>query len=367
MSFKQGGWLVLLAVVVFVAGGIWQTRQVLRARGEPRMGDGEHVESYGFDLSTLAVPRHLVAATSLPRDGLERLDFPPLMDVDVWLTSWSSGRHRKYLVPSDRVVGVVHDGIARAYPLRVLTWHEVVNDTLAGVPIAVTYAPLADGAVVVDRRSLAGVSPRNGAGAVDGAPEEAATGARAPLLGFSGLVYNGCPLVYGIGEGSLYSPLALRAVAGEAVDAGRDPRPLPAAVVHWSEWITAHPGTRVVEPTLEWNDRYRTDPYHNYVGNDLLEDYPVEPLLPEGERNKARVLALVTDAGIDVVPLAEILAGVGSGDTWTTSVRGRRVTLAYAPDPETAWIAAYDGASPVAVSCYRWAWHALHADAVGER
>ena len=43
----------------------------------------------------------------------------------------------KYLVPSDKVIGVVLNGVVCAYPLRVLVWHEVVNDTVAGVPVAI--------------------------------------------------------------------------------------------------------------------------------------------------------------------------------------------------------------------------------------
>lgn len=343
MSFRNGGWVVLLALCVFVAAGVWQTIQVLDARGEPRAGDGEHVETYGFDLSTLLVPRSLLAATSLPRDGIERLDFPPLMDVDVWSASWSDGRHRKYLVPSDRVVGVSVNGHTRAYPLRVLVWREVVNDTLGGVPIAVTYAPLADAAMVLDRRSLA------------------ATGARAPiLLGFSGLVYNGCPLVYGVGDGSLYSPLGLCSVAGPAAEAGVVPEPLPAGVVTWGDWIAEHPATRVVEPTLESNDRYRTDPYHNYYGNDLLEDHPVEPRLPEGARNKARVLALLGAPTTRVVYFEELARRAGDSGICTIGVGGARAKIAHRENPHAAWVVTSDTADVVGVSCFAWAWYALH-------
>jgi hypothetical protein len=368
VTFRNGGWLVLLAVVVFLAGGVWQTMQILGARSEPKMGDGENVATYGFDLSALAVPEHLVAATSLPRDGLERLDFPPLMDVDLWSAEWSKGRHRKYLVPSDRVVGVVVDGITRAYPLRLLVWHEVVNDTLAGIPIAVTYAPLADGAMVLDRRSLR----VPGAGATDGAGARGE--ANAPLVGYSGLVYDGCPLVYTIdatragtddGEtaiASLVSPLGLRAVSGPAARAGVRPEPIPFAVTTWGDWMTTHPQTLVVEPTLEYIERYRSDPYHNYYGNDLLEDYPVEPRLPETERNKAHVLALIHGRDVRVLSFATIAANAGDGGTWTTSIGDVEATIGYRADPPAAWVLTPESGDVVGVSCFAWAWAALHPD-----
>ncbi len=56
------------------------------------------------------------------------------------------------LAPTEPVFGVIINGKARAYPLRILTWHEIVNDELAGVPITVTYCPLSNSAIVFDRR-----------------------------------------------------------------------------------------------------------------------------------------------------------------------------------------------------------------------
>lgn len=50
------------------------------------------------------------------------------------------------------VIGLSIDGDARAYPLRVLMWHEIVNDTVAGIPVTVTYCPLCNTAIVFDRR-----------------------------------------------------------------------------------------------------------------------------------------------------------------------------------------------------------------------
>jgi hypothetical protein len=365
MTFRSGGWVILAAVVVFLAGGVWQTMQVLGARGEPKQGDGKGVATYGFDLSTTTVPRHLVATTTLPRDGLERLDFPPLMDVAVWNASWSKGRYRKYLVPSDRVVGVVLEGISRAYPLRLLVWHEVVNDTLRGTPIAVTYAPLADGAMVLERRSLATASSERTASSTPHTTSLSPDAA--PLVGFSGLVYNGCPVVYDISDGSLFSPLALRAIAGPAAVAGVAPRAVPFAVMTWGDWIATHPQTTVVEPSLEYIERYRSDPYHNYYGNDMLEEYPVEPRLPEGQRNKAHVLALLGGGARRVITFEVVRQNAGDGGTWTTRVGDAAVTIGYRADPKAAWVLVPESQGVVGVSCFAWAWEALHPGTDVER
>ncbi len=121
---------------------------VVRRRAHP-IGDGRHVASYGFTLEPCLVPRALLVASGMPKDGLAALVDPP-----VWTGLQADAArvgHGRFLVPSDRVVGVRLGGAARAYPLRMLVWHEVVNDTLGGVPIAVTYDPLCDSAVAFRR------------------------------------------------------------------------------------------------------------------------------------------------------------------------------------------------------------------------
>ena len=55
------------------------------------------------------------------------------------------------LAPQEPVVGLTIDGDARAYPLRILTWHEIVNDVVGGTPVAVTYCPLCNSAPVFER------------------------------------------------------------------------------------------------------------------------------------------------------------------------------------------------------------------------
>ncbi|MFQ5765345.1 MAG: DUF3179 domain-containing (seleno)protein, partial [Rhodospirillales bacterium] len=77
-----------------------------------------------------------------PKDGIPSIDRPRFVPV----------AEEKDLAPSEPVVGLVIKGKARAYPLRILTWHEIVNDQLAGVPVTITYCPLCNSAVAFDRR-----------------------------------------------------------------------------------------------------------------------------------------------------------------------------------------------------------------------
>ena len=97
------------------------------------------------------MPRDRVVASGMPRDGLDAL-----VDPAVWTLAQADDGRGSTGSSSSRATGssgVRLSGQTRAYPLRFLVWHEVVNDTLAGVPIAVTYNPLCDSAVVF-RRTL---------------------------------------------------------------------------------------------------------------------------------------------------------------------------------------------------------------------
>ena len=76
-----------------------------------------------------------------PRDGIPAIDEPEFAPV-------AEGT----LPDNEPVIGLVLNGDARAYPLRVLIWHEIVNDVVGGVPVAVTYAPLGNTALVFNRR-----------------------------------------------------------------------------------------------------------------------------------------------------------------------------------------------------------------------
>lgn len=164
------------------------------------------------------------------------------------------------LSPSDPVVGVVRevDGEerARAYPLRVLLWHEAANDSLGG-PILVTYCPLCGSAVVAERT-------------VNG---------ETLSFGVSGLLWRDNLVLYDWGGGgeSLWSQVAATAIRGPRT--GTELALLPAALSRWDAWRAEHPGTEVLlPPPLSGTVRgpetvaqdYTYDPYAAYAGNDRV-------------------------------------------------------------------------------------------------
>jgi hypothetical protein len=131
----------------------------------------------------------------------------------------------------DLVLGVSLGGTHHAYPVKVLSWHEMVNDDVGGEPISLSYCTLCGSAVLYSTRQESG---------------EALT------FGTSGLLYRSNKLMIDRQTGSLWSNLTGEAVLGNAAAAGSRLEPLPVTLTRWLAWRNAHPETTVmgVDPQL---------------------------------------------------------------------------------------------------------------------
>jgi hypothetical protein len=83
----------------------------------------------GFNLDNALVPKDEILSGGVPKDGIPAILEPTFLDP----------RAADFLVPDDQVIGVNLKGEARAYPIKILNWHEVVNDSIKGTPIMVTF------------------------------------------------------------------------------------------------------------------------------------------------------------------------------------------------------------------------------------
>lgn len=252
---------MLVAAAVSVVSMFVQYRVISAARQDV-VGDGRNVETYGFDLSHFALDRRLLVASGQPKGGLPALTNPVVINKaeidarnDPRMGSWS-----RFIVSSDVVIGVTINGESRAYPLRILNWHEVVNDRVGGVPITVVWHSITKTAAVFERR-------------VDGEERE---------FGFSGLLFNSSPVLYDKrddpADESLWSPVLGCAVSGSA--AGASLRLLPCRLARWELWRAAHPQTSSIIGEKRFKKRYRRMPFSDEfkAGKPL---FPVEPMVAE--------------------------------------------------------------------------------------
>jgi len=319
--------------------------QPLITLAQPQNSAPEAPRLNGFTLSSALIPlEQLAVGTS--RDGIPALTAPAVIPGDGVEQANHSGGHGsgKFLVGGDRVIGVVVNGESRAYPLRLLSWHEVANDTLGGVPLAVTYCPLCDSAVVFDRR----------------------VGDETLEFGVSGLLYNSNLLMYDRratdDDSSLWSQLMLRAVTGPAAASGRELTVLPAEIVHWDDWYGRHPDTTVISGDVRFKERYQRNGYgHYFITGELM--FPVDPLPADDDPPlMSRVLAVredgswrayLYDAGLSAVPPAEpagLQTATGLGLTYQPHREGMvppTLRLTELQDAETVY------------SCW-FAWHAMY-------
>jgi hypothetical protein len=183
----------------------------------------------GFDLKGASIPVQAIERGGPPKDGIPAIDRPRFVPAA-----------RAALADADRVLGLARGGVARAYPVRILNWHEVVNDRIGDEALAVTYCPLC-GAGVAFRARLA-----------DGDAS----------FGVSGLLYNSDVLLYDRRTESLWSQLLAEAVSGPLK--GTKLEPVPISHTTWADWKRRHPGTEVLSTDTGFVRDYERDPYAGY-------------------------------------------------------------------------------------------------------
>jgi hypothetical protein len=225
----------------------------------------------GVGLPQPAVPLGDLRSGGPPPDGIPSIDEPRFLsagDVD-------------FLADNEPVLALEMGGEARAYPVQVLIWHEIVNDTVAGVPVAVTYCPLCNSAVAYDRR----------------------VGERMLTFGTSGLLWNSALVMYDRQTETLWSHFTGQGIVG--VLTGTELDTVPVATVPWSAWRDAHPAGLVLSRDTGHDRDYGRNPYPGY------DDVTSQPFLFEGEVDgrytaMTRVVGVERDGAAIAVPLADL-------------------------------------------------------------
>jgi hypothetical protein len=182
------------------------------------------------DLPPPLVGREEIVDGGQPPDGIPALDEPRFQ---------RTGEVR-WVDDTEQVLVVEVGGEARAYPIQVLTLHEIVNDTVGGVPVAVTYCPLCASGIAFDRR-------------VDD---------RVLSFGTSGMLYLSDLVMYDRQTESLWPQIEGKAVAGALT--GTELTVLPASMISWEQWRSAHPDGWVLSRQTGFDLPYGTNPYYQY-------------------------------------------------------------------------------------------------------
>lgn len=158
---------------------------------------------------------------------------------------FQSAESARWLQSNDLVIGVAVDGEAKAYPLRILNVHEVVNDRIGNTPIAVTYCPLCRSGLVFSRR----------------------VGNATVTFGVSGKLLAANLVLYDRQTGSYWSQIRGEAIVGPLVPHVLDQR--PSTITTWEQWRTAHPDAVVLsrDTGISPVSTYDANPYSGYANN----------------------------------------------------------------------------------------------------
>jgi len=275
-----------------------------------------------FDLSNNTVELQDFLSGGPQKDGIPALTNPQFVSAD----------QTDFIRDGDLVVGININGKAKAYPLQILNWHEIINDQISDIPVAVTFCPLTRSAITFDRR-------------VEGDTLE---------FGVSGLLYNSNVVMYDRNYEGLWSQLKTGGLTGKF--ASQDLKIIPSQVTTWKNWREQHPETLILSRKTGFRRDYDDNPYQDYHTDDdvmfrvknLDRRLPLKSLvigIEIGNTTKAYPLDLINRKE---EPVVDHIAGI---DIKILPIDGG-----------TALITDQEGKILPAVVLYWFAWSTFHPD-----
>ncbi len=260
----------------------------------PDGADQLRVNTSGWetDFTRHTVPLDEFMGGGPPRDGIPPIDEPTFDTV---------AQAGEYLAPSEPVVEVVAGGEVRGYPLRVLIWHEIVNDTIGEVPVSVTFCPLCYTAIAFDRRF----------------------GDQVLDFGTTGNLRNSDLVMWDRQTETWWQQFSGEGVIGQ--HAGELLTHVPAAIAAFEDFAARNPDAMVLSQDTGVNRPYGENPYVGYDTIDQRPFFPVENLDDDRLPPKQRVV-LIDRAGDTVAVPFDALESAG---TIAVDVAGEALTVEF--------------------------------------
>jgi hypothetical protein len=258
-SFTHNIRLTIVLILIFL--GLTFAQRVLKTTSTPED------QPIAFPTPPVIDPSAII--TILPRDDIPAIDNPQFEPSKLALTA---------IEPDERVIGLIINGDARAYPINILSSHEIVNDVVGGEPVAITWCPLCYSALAFSRQ-------------IEGQDEILTFGVSGKLL------YNTL-VMYDRQTETLWSQLYGAAVQGPL--AGSTLSLFPILHTDWTHWNSQHPDGLVLSKQLtcaQFNCRsYSVDPYKSYYSSS--DEGLIDKQIPRDEgapERKKRVFGVLLD------------------------------------------------------------------------
>jgi hypothetical protein len=277
----------------------------------------------GFDVSNSSIPTLAIHRGGPPKDGIPAIDQPKFVRAD-----------QARLADGDRILGISLNGIARAYPVRILNWHEVVNDRFGERAVAVTYCPLCGTGMAFDAR----------------------VGADVLSFGVSGLLYNSDVLLYDRKTQSLWSQILQTAISGPLQ--GTKLQSVALTHTSWADWHRRHPATQVLSTDTGFARDYGRDPYAGYdrVQTLMFEVQHRDDRFPL----KEWVLGVQVAGTHKAYPFSLLARAVDAQGELKDTVAGKPLRIRYDRAHGSAEAFDAQGRAVPATMAYWFAWVAFH-------
>lgn len=277
----------------------------------------------GFDLADSIVPQNQIFQGGPPRDGIPSIDNPKFLKPN----------EADFMKPKELVLGVVVGNQAKAYPIHILNWHEIVNDKTGSDHFVVSYCPLC------------------GTGMVFSAKLEGSL----MTFGVSGLLYNSDVLLYDRQTGSLWSQVMRKSISGKLK--GAQLVQIPAMHTTWENWLQRYPKTKVLSRETGAIRNYERDPYSGY---ELSEHtyFPVTNRAPRDYHPKERVLGVTVKGVFKAYPFLELAKK--NKTRFVDTIAGKKLNIHWDKKNTTSWVTDSRGREYPVTVAYWFAWYAFH-------
>ena len=279
----------------------------------------------GFNLSNSLINPGEILSGGPAKDGIPAIDNPKFMP----------GTAASFLNADDRILGIEINGTTKAYPIRILNWHEIVNDHIGDSSFSVTYCPLCG----------------------TGAAFSSAVNDKKLNFGVSGLLYNSDVLLYDRNTQSLWSQIMGQAISGPLV--GQKLSPLAISHTTWRAWLAAHPKTSVLSTDTGFRRNYKRDPYAGYAKSRSLY-FATSRKAPSIYHPKERVLGLQNRDSYKAYPFIEL--NKKGQHSFKDTLNGTEYLVKWDEKNQSGNIYDNNGTMIPTIQSYWFAWFTFHPE-----
>lgn len=273
-----------------------------------------------FELTNLKIPLEEIKRGTPKRDNIPSIDEPLFNTIEA----------SKWLNNDDALLSVTYNNVTKAYPIRILNWHEIVNDKFGTAHIVITYCPLCGSGIAFK-------SDING---------------KKYTFGVSGLLYNSDVLFYDRNTNSLWSQIMGQGISGQA--SGKSLEYVSTTLTTWKTWKKEYPKSLVLSTRTGFKRDYNKIPYGKYPTSKLL----YFPVANEDDRfhPKERVLGISINGKHKAYPFTALSK---KKNPITDTFEGTTFQISFDKDQQIATI---NHPNIKAYTLYWFAWYAFHPE-----